>query len=64
MPGSIGGLYGTHNVRPHWSIDDVADQIHAIRDTGKLWMLPPCPSGYLEHLQRSFDMARQGVGAA
>jgi len=50
--------------RAHWSIDDVADQIHAIRDTGKLWMLPPCPSGYLEHLQRSFDMARQGVGAA
>ena len=46
--------------QPSWSIDDVAERIDAIRDTGKLWMLPPVPSGYVEHLQRSFDMARQG----
>jgi NAD(P)-dependent dehydrogenase (short-subunit alcohol dehydrogenase family) len=44
--------------RPNWSIDQVAEQIDAIRDTGNLWMLPPVPSGYLDHLQRSFDMAR------
>jgi NAD(P)-dependent dehydrogenase (short-subunit alcohol dehydrogenase family) len=47
--------------RPSWSIDDVADQIDAIRDTDKLWMLPPVPSGYVDHLQRSFNMARKGL---
>jgi NAD(P)-dependent dehydrogenase (short-subunit alcohol dehydrogenase family) len=49
--------------QPSWSIDDVAERIDVIRDTRKLWMLPPVPSGYVEHLQRSFDMARKG-GAA
>jgi NAD(P)-dependent dehydrogenase (short-subunit alcohol dehydrogenase family) len=49
--------------QPAWSIDDVADQIDVIRDTRNLWMLPPVPSGYVDHLQRSFDMARKG-GAA
>jgi NAD(P)-dependent dehydrogenase (short-subunit alcohol dehydrogenase family) len=53
--------------RPSWSIDDVAEQIDAIRDTGplpdKLWMLPPVPSGFGEHLGRSFEMARKGQQA-
>ena len=49
--------------QPSWSIDDVAERIDVIRDTRKLWMLPPVPSGYVDHLQRSFDMARKG-GAA
>jgi NAD(P)-dependent dehydrogenase (short-subunit alcohol dehydrogenase family) len=47
--------------RAQWSIDQVAEQIDAIRDTTKLWLLPPCPSGYVDHLQRSFEMARQGL---
>jgi NAD(P)-dependent dehydrogenase (short-subunit alcohol dehydrogenase family) len=49
--------------QPSWSIDDVAQRIDAIRDTSKLWMLPPVPSGFIEHLGRSFDMARQGLAA-
>ena len=49
--------------QPSWSIDDVAQRIDAIRDTGKLWMLPPVPAGYLDHLTRSFDMARKGLAA-
>jgi hypothetical protein len=49
--------------QPSWSIDDVAERIDVIRDTRTLWMLPPVPSGYVDHLQRSFDMARKG-GAA
>ena len=48
--------------RPSWSIDDVADQIDAIRDTNKLWMLPAA-SAYFDHLQRSFEMARKGIAA-
>jgi NAD(P)-dependent dehydrogenase (short-subunit alcohol dehydrogenase family) len=46
--------------QPSWSIDEVAERIDVIRDTRKLWMLPPVPSGYVDHLQRSFDMARKG----
>jgi NAD(P)-dependent dehydrogenase (short-subunit alcohol dehydrogenase family) len=46
--------------RPSWSIDDVANQIDAIRDTSNVWMLP-AGAGYLEHLQRSFDVARKGL---
>lgn len=47
--------------RASWSIDDVAEQIDAIRDTKTVWMLPTVPSGYVDHLQRSFDMARKGM---
>jgi len=49
--------------RPTWSIDDVAEQIDAIRDTSKLWTFPPAPSGFGDHLARSFEMARKGMAA-
>ena len=49
--------------QPSWSIDEVAQRIDAIRDTSKLWMFPPVPSGFIDHLSRSFDMARQGLAA-
>jgi NAD(P)-dependent dehydrogenase (short-subunit alcohol dehydrogenase family) len=49
------GLY-----RPSWTIDEVGDNIDAIRDTDKLWILPPVPSGFVDHLTRSFAMARAG----
>ncbi len=49
--------------QPSWSIDEVAQRIDAIRDTSKLWMLPPVPSGFIDHLTRSFDMARKGLAA-
>ena len=50
--------------RPSWSIDDIADGIDAIRDTGRQWILPPVPSGYVDHLERSFEMARKGQGGS
>ena len=43
--------------KPEWTIDSVADNIDAIRDQGRQWSLPPLPSGYMEHMQRSFAMA-------
>jgi NAD(P)-dependent dehydrogenase (short-subunit alcohol dehydrogenase family) len=46
--------------QPSWTIDEVAARLDEIRDTNKLWMLPPVPSGFVEHLTRSFDMARKG----
>jgi NAD(P)-dependent dehydrogenase (short-subunit alcohol dehydrogenase family) len=48
--------------QPYWSIDTVGERIDAIRDTSKLWLLPPVPSGYVDHLTRSFEMARNGAG--
>jgi NAD(P)-dependent dehydrogenase (short-subunit alcohol dehydrogenase family) len=44
--------------RPDWTIDEVADNIDAIRDQSRQWQLQPVPSGFGEHLQRSFAMAR------
>jgi len=44
--------------RPSWSIDAVADEIDAIRDGRRLWMLAALPSGFVDHLQRSFEMAK------
>ncbi len=46
--------------RPDWSIDDVAEQIDAIRATDNLWTLPVLPSGFNDHMQRSFEMASKG----
>jgi NAD(P)-dependent dehydrogenase (short-subunit alcohol dehydrogenase family) len=44
--------------RPAWSIDDVAEDIEAIRNPDHSWSLPTL-SGYFEHLKRSFEMARR-----
>jgi NAD(P)-dependent dehydrogenase (short-subunit alcohol dehydrogenase family) len=44
--------------RPHWTIDEVAENIDAIRDPSKQWTLDPVPLGFVEHLQRSFAMAK------
>jgi NAD(P)-dependent dehydrogenase (short-subunit alcohol dehydrogenase family) len=44
--------------RPSWTIDDVADRLDEIRDTADMWILPPVPSGYIDHLRRSFAMAK------
>ncbi|MFT3965082.1 MAG: SDR family NAD(P)-dependent oxidoreductase [Sphingobium sp.] len=46
--------------RPQWSIDDVADNIDAIRAQDDLWTLHPAEGGYFEHMGRSFEMARGG----
>ncbi len=54
----IAETVGTY--RPHWSIDDVAENLDAIRDTANQWHLAPAEGGYIEHLGRSFEMARNG----
>ncbi|HKS69095.1 MAG TPA: SDR family NAD(P)-dependent oxidoreductase [Ktedonobacterales bacterium] len=43
--------------RAHWSIDDIAENIDAIRNTDKLWILPTL-SGHDEHIRRSIEMTR------
>jgi NAD(P)-dependent dehydrogenase (short-subunit alcohol dehydrogenase family) len=46
--------------RPSWSMDDVGAHIEAIRDPARQWTFPPLPSGFGDHLARSFEMARKG----
>ena len=46
---------GVH--RPEWTIEDVAAGIEAICDTHAPLRFPPVPTGHLDHLRYSFEMA-------
>lgn len=45
--------------QPSWSIDQVGEQIEAIRNMDSPWILPVVPSGHIDHIRRSFAMARK-----
>lgn len=45
--------------RPEWSIEDVANDIDAIRKADAPLVFPPVPQGELDHLLYGFDMARK-----
>jgi hypothetical protein len=45
--------------RPHWSIEDVANQIDAICAVDTPLVFPPVPHGELDHLMYGFGMARK-----
>lgn len=47
--------------RPAWTIEQVGEQIDAIRDPADPWILPVVPAGQAEHIQRSFAIAREGI---
>jgi NAD(P)-dependent dehydrogenase (short-subunit alcohol dehydrogenase family) len=46
--------------RPDWTIEDIAAQLDGISNTDGQLVFPPCPSGFPDHLQYSFEMARRG----
>jgi NAD(P)-dependent dehydrogenase (short-subunit alcohol dehydrogenase family) len=46
--------------RPAWSIEQVADNIDAIRSTEAPVVFPVVPSGHIDHLRYSFGMATRG----
>jgi len=46
--------------QPSWSIEQVGEQMAAIRDTGEPWILPVVPSGQVDHISQSFAMATKG----
>jgi NAD(P)-dependent dehydrogenase (short-subunit alcohol dehydrogenase family) len=46
--------------RPTWSVESVGEEMDAIRNQDKEWIFPPVPSGFVDHLTRSFEMARKG----
>jgi hypothetical protein len=43
---------------PRWTIEQVAEDMAAIRDTHRPVIFPPAPSGHIDHLRYSFGMAR------
>jgi NAD(P)-dependent dehydrogenase (short-subunit alcohol dehydrogenase family) len=47
--------------RPSWSVEQVAESIDAIRNGDSPWILPVVPSGHIDHIRRSFEMAKKGV---
>jgi hypothetical protein len=47
---------GVH--RPEWSIEQVAEQIAAIRSTDAPLVFSVVPSGQVDHIRHSFGMAR------
>jgi NAD(P)-dependent dehydrogenase (short-subunit alcohol dehydrogenase family) len=50
--------------QPSWTIEQVGEQIAAIRDTNAPWILPVVPSGHIDHIRKSFAMAKEGSAHA
>jgi NAD(P)-dependent dehydrogenase (short-subunit alcohol dehydrogenase family) len=49
--------------RDDWTIESVAENMDAIRDRKDPVTFPPAPSGFIDHMKYSFDMARAGLAA-
>jgi NAD(P)-dependent dehydrogenase (short-subunit alcohol dehydrogenase family) len=49
--------------RPAWTIEQVNEQMDAIRNMGAPWILPVVPTGFADHISRSFAMA-SGAGGS
>jgi NAD(P)-dependent dehydrogenase (short-subunit alcohol dehydrogenase family) len=47
--------------RPTWSVEQVAENIDAIRSTESPVIFPVVPSGHIDHLRYSFQMATRGA---
>jgi NAD(P)-dependent dehydrogenase (short-subunit alcohol dehydrogenase family) len=46
--------------RPDWNIEQVAQHIDAIRSTDAPLVFPVVPSGHIDHLRYSFEVAKSG----
>jgi NAD(P)-dependent dehydrogenase (short-subunit alcohol dehydrogenase family) len=44
--------------QPAWTIEDIATRIEEIRDPRDAWILPVVPSGHIDHITRSFALAK------
>jgi NAD(P)-dependent dehydrogenase (short-subunit alcohol dehydrogenase family) len=45
--------------QPSWTIEQVSEQLDNIRSQESPWVLPVVPSGFVQHLQKSFAIAKQ-----
>jgi NAD(P)-dependent dehydrogenase (short-subunit alcohol dehydrogenase family) len=50
--------------RPSWSIEEVGEQLDAIRNMATPLVFPVVPDGHAEHIRYSFEMARHPEGAS
>jgi NAD(P)-dependent dehydrogenase (short-subunit alcohol dehydrogenase family) len=50
--------------QPSWTVEDIAARIGEIRDPAGAWALPVVPSGHIDHITRSFAMAKAEKGSA
>ena len=46
--------------RASWSIEQVGEQLTAIRNASDPKIFPVVPSGHVDHLRYSFEMAKKG----
>ena len=46
--------------KPSWTIEDYAANLDKIRGGEHPWIFPVVPSGHVDHLRKSFEMARKG----
>jgi len=63
MAGRVSKIYiaETQGVyQPVWSVEQVGEQINAIGDQTAPWVFAPVPKGQVDHIMRSFEMARKG----
>jgi NAD(P)-dependent dehydrogenase (short-subunit alcohol dehydrogenase family) len=68
---SVGGRVGRAYVaetrgvfRPDWTIEAIGEQIAAIRDTKDPVMFNVVPTGHIDHLRYSFEVAKKGRAGA
>jgi NAD(P)-dependent dehydrogenase (short-subunit alcohol dehydrogenase family) len=47
--------------RPSWSMAQVGENMAAIRNMDSPWILPVVPTGHIDHIRRSFEMATRGT---
>lgn len=50
--------------RPSWTIEQMDEQMAAIRNTDAALLFPPAPTGHIDHLRHSFAMASKGLAKA
>jgi len=63
IAGRIARAYAAESVGVHrksWTIEQVAEEIDAIRNTENPLLFAPVPTGHLDHLRYSFAMASKG----
>lgn len=62
MAGRVARAYAAETpgvYQPAWSIEQIAEQIDAIRNTDEPVIFPPVPAGHIDHIRYSFQMANK-----
>jgi len=62
MAGRVSKIYIAETpgvYQPSWTVEQVGEQIAAIGNQSTPWVFPPVPTGQMDHIRRSFEMARK-----